>query len=48
MWKGFNDRIDFRVGDGKRVRFWKDRWCREEPLAVNSPELFSIAIDKEA
>lgn len=47
MWKGFNDRIGFRVGDGKRVRFWKD-WCREEPLVVNSPELFSIAIDKEA
>ena len=36
MWKKFNDSIGFRVGDGKRVRFWKDRWCGEEPLAVGT------------
>ena len=48
MWKGFNDRIGFRVGDGKRVRFWKDRWCGEEPLAMTFPKPFSIAPDKEA
>ncbi|RVW27557.1 F-box protein [Vitis vinifera] len=37
-----------RVGDGKRVRFWKDRWCGEEPLVVTFPELLSIATNKEA
>ena len=47
-WKGIYDSIGFRVGDGKKVKFWKDRWYGEEPLAVTFLELFSIAIDKEA
>ena len=47
-WKGFNNKIGFRVGNGKKVRFWKDMWCGEEPLAMTSPELFSIATNKEA
>ena len=36
-WKGFYDRIGFRVGDVKRVRFWKDRWCGEQLLVVTFP-----------
>ncbi|RVW74260.1 F-box protein [Vitis vinifera] len=46
--EGIHERIGFRVGDGKRVRFWKDRWCGEEPLVVTFPELLSIATIKEA
>ena len=30
------------------VRFWNDRWCGENPLAMTFPTLFSIANDKEA
>ena len=26
-WLEFNKREAFKVGDGSRVRFWKDRWC---------------------
>ena len=44
-WKGFNNRVGFRVGNGRRVRFCKDRCCGEEPLVVVFLELFSIAID---
>ena len=47
-WKGFNNRVGFRVGNGRRVRFWQERWCGEEQLAVAFPKLFSIATNKEA
>ena len=47
-WKEFNNRVGFRAGNRRRVRFWKDRWCGEDPLAVAFPELFSISIDREA
>ena len=30
-WKGFNNKLGFRVGNGRRVRFWKDSWCGRGP-----------------
>ena len=36
------------MGNGKRLRFWKDKWCGEEPLVVTFLELHSIATNKEA
>ena len=36
------------VGNGRRVKFWEDRWCGEEPLKVAFPTLFAIATSKEA
>lgn len=36
------------VGNGRRVTFWVDRWCRKEPLHVSSPILFALAMNKEA
>ena len=47
-WKEFNNRVVFRVGNGRRVRFCKDRLCGEDTLALAFVELFLIAIDKEA
>ena len=41
-------RMAFLVGDGRRVRFWPDRWCTNEPLRDAFPSLFSIAASKEA
>ncbi|RVW43168.1 Dynamin-related protein 12A [Vitis vinifera] len=34
--------------NGRRVRFWRDRWCGDSPLSVSFPTLFDLAIDKEA
>ena len=38
----------FIVGNGRRVRFWKDRWCKDSPLCVSFPSVFALSVDKEA
>ena len=32
----------------KKVRFWLDSWCKDDPLSVSFPKLFLIAIGKKA
>ena len=36
------------VGNGRRVRFWKDFFYGEQPLSITFPSLFSLAVNKEA
>ena len=31
-WMEFSKMVAFKVGDGRRVWFWKDRWCGEVSL----------------
>ncbi|RVW94296.1 putative ribonuclease H protein [Vitis vinifera] len=38
----------FFGGDGKRVRFWKDKWCGNTPLCEAYPSLFDLAVSKDA
>ena len=40
--------IVYEIGDGSRVKFWRDRWCGETPLAASYPELYRFCRDKEA
>ena len=47
-WPTFSCYIMYDIGDGSRVKFWKDHWCGETSLAVNYPELFRFFRDKEA
>ena len=47
-WELVGARMLFIVGNGRRVRFWKDRWCRDSPLCVSFPSLFALSVDKEA
>ena len=35
-------------GNGRRVKFWKDKWCGEEPLCMSFPSLYALALSKEA
>ena len=37
----------FSVGNGRRVRFWKDSWCGDETLCYTFPSLFALAVSKE-
>ena len=40
--------VSFSVGDGKRVRFWKDIWCGNMPLCEAFPSLFDLVGSKDA
>ena len=37
----------FEVGDGKNVRFWKDKWCDTSPLSEVFLSLYALAMSKE-
>ena len=38
----------FTVGDGRRVKFWKDIWCGNIPLCEVFPSLFAFAVSQDA
>ena len=47
-WELVGNRMVFIVGNGQKVRFWRDRWCGDSPLCVSFPSLFALTVDKEA
>ncbi|RVW30599.1 LINE-1 reverse transcriptase-like [Vitis vinifera] len=54
LWKGIrmdwelvSNRLVFIVGNGRRVRFWRDKWCGDSPLCSSFPSLFALTVDKE-
>lgn len=47
-WEVFNKNIQFEVGVGDRVKFWKDWWCEDSPLQLTFPAVFGIASNKAA
>ena len=47
-WETFSQFLEFKVGDGFRIRFWSDIWCGVVPLRMEFPDLFRITRDKEA
>ena len=42
------DNIRFKVGKGTRVNFWTDLWCGDEALSRIFPQLFALAVHKNA
>ena len=47
-WEVILDNTKFLIGDGSRVRFWKDIWCGEEALCMAFPTLFGLVVQEEA
>ena len=47
-WTVVSSRLYFVLGNGQRVKFWKDRWCGDELLCVSFPSLFALAVFKDA
>lgn len=40
--------IRFNVGEGGRVKFWKDDWCGNVPLLEEFSHLFVVRDNKDA
>ncbi|RVW89825.1 hypothetical protein CK203_034486 [Vitis vinifera] len=47
-WDLVGARISFSVGNGRRVSFWRDRWCGDAPLCDSFPSIYALSIEKEA
>jgi len=42
-WKGnFEDNYSWEVGNGRKIRFWEDKWVGNVKLKEKFPRLFSI------
>ena len=46
-WEVILKNAKFVIGDGSKIRFWKDLWCEEVALCMAYPTLFSLAVRKE-
>jgi len=44
----FKSFVCFKVGNGPRVLFWQDKWCTDQPLKAQFPNLFRMASSREA
>ena len=47
-WWNFSKFIRYEVGDGTRVKFWDDVWCRDRPLKEAFPDLYNISRTRDA
>ena len=48
LWDLVSCKLSFSVGNGKRIKFYKDKWYRDEPLNVSFPSLFALSNSKDA
>ena len=46
-WESICSRSYFIVGNGRKVKFWKDLWCEDQTLKNVFPNLFQLAINKD-
>ena len=38
----------FLLGEGTKIKFWKDGWCGVQPLTETFPSLFSLSLNQDA
>ena len=43
-----SDKIASKVGNGRRVSFWNDKWYGNKALCVSFSSLFALAFPKKA
>ena len=42
------DNIQFKVGKGTKIKFWTDHWCGNAALSQIFPQLFALAVHRNA
>ena len=42
------NKVIFSMGNGRRVKFWKDKWCWNLAFCNSFPSLYAFASSKEA
>ena len=47
-WEIFNKNVQYKVGVGDRVKFWKDRWCGDLSLKLAFLILYNFVVNREA
>ncbi|KAJ9673635.1 hypothetical protein PVL29_023281 [Vitis rotundifolia] len=40
--------LEFKVGKGTRIKFWTDQWCGNVVMSQNFPQLFTLAVNRDA
>ena len=46
-WESIRSRSCFIIGNGRKVKFWKDLWCEDQALKDVFPNLFQLAVNKD-
>lgn len=46
-WEGIHCRSRFIVRNGRKVKFWKDLWCKDQTLKEAFLNLYRLAVDKD-
>ena len=47
-WDDYFQHVDFVVGQGTRISFWKDKWCGDTSLMALFPTLFTCSSNRDA
>lgn len=42
IWEDFKSQVHFIIENGRRVKFWLDKWCGDASSKDSFPSLFSI------
>ncbi|RVW81102.1 putative ribonuclease H protein [Vitis vinifera] len=47
-WEAIGNNLVYSMGNGRRIRFWEEKWCGDDKLCSLFPSLYAISLDKEA
>ena len=47
-WDDYFQHVEFVIGQGNRVSFWKDKWCGDTALMDQFSLLFNCSSNREA